>query len=315
MTGSDTRAGYRSGFAVLYGPANAGKSTLMNALVGEKVSIVSPRPQTTRQRISGIKNTEDAQLIWVDTPGALRERRSRGGRGAALFRMIEDSRIEGGEGADLRVLVLDANDLTRHHRDNEGLKKLLSTFADPAPEIIALNKIDLFDVKNLLPLLSQIQTVTRDLGWQVEVIPLSAVRGEGLDLLQKLVQERLPEGPQLFPEDMITDQTEEQMVAEVIREKLFHALREELPYSTAVRVTSWDDTPDILRIAATVFVERESQKGMVIGKGGSLLKQVGTAARKELEIKLQTPIFLTLKVQVEKGWPDSERGLSRVGLR
>lgn len=297
---------HRFGAVVLLGPPNAGKSTLLNSLLGQKVAIVTPKPQTTRNRISGILTREDAQVVFLDTPGVHR-------RGGPLNRMLLTSAWNAAAGADVWVVILDANKYVRK-------PDLLDTEADPlrqgaasfaGPLLVALNKVDAVgDKSRLLPLMEQASRF-----WpQAEVLPVSAARGDGLPLLLDRVLAQLPEGPPAFPEDQISTAPLRFMAAEVVREKLFLALRQEAPYGVAVEIEDWREENGMVRIAALIHVAKEGHKAMVIGKGGTLLKEVGRQARLELKALLGAKVHLEMWVKVRRDWPEDPAFLRSLGL-
>lgn len=300
----------RAGFVALVGEANAGKSTLLNALLGEKVSIVSPKAHTTRTRILGVHTTGEGQIVFVDTPGFVR-----GKLGGELQKFIHERTVEAVEGVDVTVLVLDAARLAARPSLAEEQRSLLSERGIAAADVVLVNKIDLVDKRALLPLLGELGRVFAEHAERVpEIIPVSALKRDGLDRLERVLFSLLPEGIPLFPEDVLTDQPERVLAGEVVREKLFRQLNQELPYSLAVTVDRFERDGGLLRISATVIVERESQKGIVIGKGGTKLKSVGTAARTELELLFESKVFLELFVRVDEQWTRTRRGLERAGL-
>jgi GTP-binding protein Era len=278
---------FRSGFVAIVGPPNTGKSTLLNALVGAKIAIVSRKPQTTRNRIQGILNREKAQIVFMDTPGIHRPE-------TLLNRQMMEEVKQALEGVDLALLVLDASrpfgDL-----DRQGIE-MVEEFRGPT--FLLLNKIDLVKKPELLPLLDRYQSAHLF----AESIPISALTGENLDTLVEQIVARLPEGPAYFPTDQMTDQPERFLAAEIIREQVFERTRQELPYATAVIVEQFEELDRLIRIAATILVEREGQKRILIGAKGSMLKEIGSRARKELEILLGTKIFLELFVKVQPNW-------------
>ena len=308
---------YHCGFAAIIGRPNVGKSTLLNRLIGEKLAIVSPKPQTTRNRILGIVSRPSYQLAFLDTPGV---HRAKGGLNrymveTALSAISEVDAvlfvIEAATRADGRVEVGEGNQLILQRL--EWAKK---------PVVLAINKIDAIEKKFLLPIID----AYRQLFSFAEIFPISATRGEGVDALEQRLAELLPEGPALFPPDMITDQAERFLVGELIREQILRHCREEVPYSTAVLVDHFDESerePErpalpgklagLVRIDATVFVERESQKAIVIGKGGQMLKTIGAAARAEIEQMLGTHVYLALLVKVERRWSERQEALRRMG--
>jgi GTPase len=279
--------GFHAGFVTIIGRANAGKSTLVNALVGRKVAIVSPQPQTTRARIQGIVNRENGQVVLVDTPGIHRAAK-------ALDRQMMQEVSEALDGVDIVSLIVDA---TREFEaaDRYSLE-WLKKFSGPA--YLLLNKIDRIKKDKLLPLIDR---------WRgehefEEIFPVSALRGEGLSELLESWIARLPESPAYFPADQYTDQPVRFLAAEVIREKAIALTREEVPHAVAVLVDDFEEGEKLLKIRATIYVEREGQKGIMIGRDGSMMKEIGTAARKELEEMLGAKIFLELHVKVQPNW-------------
>ena len=292
----------RAGFAALVGWTNVGKSTLLNRIVGEKVAAVAEVPQTTRNRIQGVRNVPGrGQVIFVDSPGLHRPRHR---MNRNMVRLAVDSL----RAVDLALLVVDA---ARGLGDgDEQAAEVVKRAGLPA--LAVLNKIDLVRSKSrLLPML---ETLVGKWGMS-EAIPISALTGNGCDELLDRVVAHLPEAEPLFPEETYTDQPERALAAEWVREKLLHKTRQEVPHSVAVEVERWLDREDgVIEIDATILVERESQKAIVIGRGGGLLKQVGVEARADLERLLGTQVFLTLWVKVRPGWRDDERILRQLGL-
>lgn len=307
--------GHKSGFIAIVGPANAGKSTLLNALLGHKVSIVSPKPQTTRNRVLGIKDGQDYQMIFLDTPGFFDGPGAKKNKalGEYLRRQVKDAL----EGIDITMLVIDGGRLLREASHLDELVETCQREFRSSPEIVAINKVDTIEKNKLLPLLKSLyeKLTTGELeGKDIELIPISAKNGDGLRQLETVLLKKLPIGVQYFPEGQLTDQSDENLAAEIIREKLFHQLNDELPYSIAVRIERWEDEETVSRISAVISVERESQKPIVIGAKGARLKSIGTAARKELERIFAAKIFLELFVKVEEHWTHTDRGLKKVGL-
>lgn len=301
---------YRSGFAAVVGPANAGKSTLVNRIVGEKISIVSPKAQTTRNRILGIKTCPGWQLVLVDTPGYFMS--GPGGKKqvrGALEQVLRGVSNESMTDADQVLMVIDGERAVRQH---DYIDAAFGGLAGSAPTVIAINKIDLVKKASLLPLFERLSKLFPERS--VELVPVSARSGDGISELERMLVERLPESPPLFPEDQVTDASERFLAAEVVREKLFSMLEQELPYSVAVAVEKWESQKEILKISAAITVERESQKGIVIGKGGRMLKTVGERARLELEKMLESPVYLQLFVRVDPNWTENEAGLRRAGV-
>lgn len=294
------------GYIGLIGPANAGKSTLLNGILGKKISIVSPKAHTTRQQVLGVKTLPDAQLIFVDTPGFV-SGQSKG----ALEPLLNQALVRALGDVDLRVLVVDSAKLAKHSSELETLFEVLKKKHIENLSIVVLNKIDSIDKRELLPIISRLQT---ELGSEITFLPVSALNGEGLSELEREIAKRLPEGPQYFPDDMVTDMPEGFLVAEIIREKLFYKLQQELPYSLTVVVEGIEEKNDIAMVRARILVERDSQKSIVIGKGGSMLKSVGIQARMELEKMFGMQVHLQLFVKVEKDWTRTSKGLERAGL-
>ena len=291
----------KSGFVALIGRPNAGKSTLLNRLVGEKLSIVSARPQTTRNRITGIRNTRDAQIIFVDTPGL---HPGRGQLGEFMQRTAERA----AEDVDAVCLVVDA--AAREEPDALVLDPLRDF---RGPVFCALNKVDRVRPKSrLLPLIDRWRGA-RDFA---EILPISAADGTHCDRLLGLLTSALPEHPAFFPPDATSDQPETFYVAEVIRERIFHLTHQEVPYAVAVRVDDLVERtrPERLDIRATIFVEQDSQKGILIGKGGAMLKRIGSEARRELERFFGIQVFLGLTVAVRRNWRRDPRALREFGF-
>ncbi len=297
-----TGAKPRAGFVSLIGRPNAGKSTLLNRLVGEKLAIVSPRPQTTRNRITGIRNLPGVQIVFVDTPGL-----HPGGGKLGEFMLKTAQRAI--EDVDLVCLVVDA---VEPAGPNELVLGPLRRYRGPV--FCVLNKADLIRPKDrLLPLL---ELWRRAYPFR-EIVPVAALDGTNCDRLFALILELLPEHPAYFPPDATSDQPETFWVAEVIREKIFLLTHEEVPYASAVRVTELAERarPECLYIRATIFVEQESQKGILIGKGGTRLKRIGTAARRDLEAFFGIKVFLDLTVDVRRRWRRDDKALREFGFR
>jgi GTP-binding protein Era len=289
----------RCGFVAVVGRPNVGKSTLVNALMGTKVSIVTAKPQTTRHRILAVHTTAQAQIIFIDTPGLHRE------AGKAMNRMMNRAAASALGDADLVLFVSEAGRWTGE--DGDVLKRLRSV---TAPVVAILNKVDL--VKPKEKLLEIIATTTGRLEF-ADIVPLSAQKHDNLDALMQLIPQYLPESPQLFPEDMQTDRGVEFQVAEVIREKLTLSLHQEIPYGLTVQIERFTTEDNRTTINAIIWVERDSQKGIVVGKGGSVLKRVGKEARLELKQMLNRPVHLELWVKVKDNWADNEKDLLRLG--
>jgi GTP-binding protein Era len=283
------RMGYRAGIVALLGRPNAGKSTLVNALVGQKVAIVSAKPQTTRNRIMGIVQRPQAQVALLDTPGLHRPN-------SALGRQMLEEIEQALDGVDVLAVIVDAAE--DFGAGDRHVVERARRFA--GPRLLLLNKIDRIAKPALLPLM---QRYGRD-GAFAEIIPISALTGEGLPLALEKIIAALPPGEPLFPEDQFTDQPARFLAAELIREQALEATRQEVPHGLAVLVDQFEERPGLARIRATIFVERDGHKGILIGKGGATLKKIGTAARLELEELLGVKVFLELYVKVQPGWRD-----------
>jgi GTP-binding protein Era len=288
----------RSGFVCILGKPNAGKSTLLNALAGQKLAIVSPKPQTTRTRVQGILNLPKkkgqlaAQIILIDTPGVHKADSSLGKK---MMREVHGAL----EGCDLIYLICDAT-----KKLDAGDEFLLQMAAKSGTAVfLLLNKIDLLDKQKLLPVMTQFNERLKFR----EILPISALRKEGIEALIQATVQALPQGPRYFPEDQITDLPMRFMVSEAIREQVLHHTKEEVPHSTAVVIEQFEEGPRLTRIAAAIFCEREGQKAILVGKGGQMLKSIGTKARLEIEKMVETKVFLQLFVKVEPKWRDSER--------
>ena len=293
---------FRSGFISIIGKTNVGKSTLLNSILGEKIAIISEKPQTTRNKILGIKNTHRAQMIFLDTPGIHKAR-------SQLNRYMVKEATRTYSEVDIVLLVIEA-DTPSGEKDNfvvETLNKI------EIPILLAINKVDLVKKTALLPLMDEYKNLCNFEG----IIPISALSGEGVNLLVEELENLLPTGPRYFPEEMITDLPERFIVAEMIREKIFNLTSQEIPYSVAVMVEEFkerEDT-DTIYIRAVIHVEKPSQKGIVIGKKGRLLKDIGKAARGDIESLLGTKVYLELWVKVDKDWSKDIKAMRRLGYR
>jgi GTP-binding protein Era len=289
----------KTGYVALVGRPNVGKSTLLNHLVGQKLSIVSRRPQTTRHRILGIKTDAEGQVIYVDTPGI------HGGERRAMNRYLNRTAVSALLGVDLVVWLVDRvgwlseDDLVRTRIDEAGV-----------PVILAINKVDRIQEKEvLLPFIGSAAESKRF----TDIIPISATKGINLERLEERIRMRLPEGDPIYPEDQISDRPERFFAAEIIREKLFHRLAQEVPHALTVSIERFQEERRLTRIHALVWTEREGQKAIVIGKNGEVLKRVGEQSRLDLERMLGRRVFLDLWVKVKRGWPDDERMLQYLG--
>jgi GTP-binding protein Era len=291
----------KSGYISLIGRPNAGKSTLLNRIIGTKVAIVSDKPQTTRNRILAVKSYDQGQLVFVDTPGIHRPLHR------LNVRMV-DAAVETLREVDLVALIFDAS--TRPGHGDEFVSKLLDNLKVPA--VLVLNKIDLVGKASLLPLMEEVQK------WHdfAAIVPVSAATGDGVEHLERVMLERMPEGEPGFPTDYLTDQPERTIVAETVREKVLQNTHAELPFSTAVVVDEFDESERdrILRLYCTIYVETDSQKPIVIGRAGEMIKRIGTEARMDLQEFFGTKVFLDLRVKVNAAWRDNDRALDDIGV-
>ena len=291
--------GFRSGFVAVVGRPNVGKSTLINAVMGKKVSIVTARPQTTRHRILAVLTADDTQIIFVDTPGLHRN------AGKAMNRLMNRTAASALVDADLVLFVIEAGRWTEE--DEDVLKRVK---AAGVPSIALLNKID--EVKPKDRLLQAIAKLSQRHSF-AEIIPISAHKRDNLDIVLSSIPDHLPESPPLFPAEMQTDRSPEFHAAEIIREKLTVQMRQELPYGLTVQIERYEQEERGIAIHAVVWVERDSQKGIVVGKGGRMLKKIGKEARLELGKALQQPVHLELWVKVKDNWADNEKDLMSLG--
>ena len=292
----------KSGFVSLIGRPNAGKSTLLNRLVGEKVAIVSDKPQTTRNRILGVRNYPDAQVVFLDTPGIHRPLHRMN------VRMVDAARDTISE-VDIIGLVVDATETF-----GRGDRYVLDLLKDAhKPIFLILNKIDLVKKTRLLPIIDEL---SRE-GTFAEIIPVSAETGLNVDRLEQVIIDRLPEGPALYPADYLTDQPERFLASEIVREKLLQFTHSEIPFSTAVIIDRFEEPAregGLLSLYCTIVVDRESQKPIVVGRHGDMIKRIGTAAREELERFFSTKVYLDLHVRVKSDWREDERVLRDLGV-
>lgn len=305
------------GIVSFIGLANAGKSTLVNALVGSKVSIVTKKAQTTRQRVLGIKTEADSQLVFIDTPGFF-TRKYRG----EMAQYLRHEITEGVEGVDYLGVVIDAEAMIRTP-DNirilftnlKNLQSIKGLTSEKTPDAIIINKIDKIDQQKLLPLIKLISEHVNSLyqSGEVEYIPISAKSKEGLTLLVEKIKAKCQSGPLIFPEEMVTLQSDEQFASEIIREKAFIYLKQELPYGVGVICRSWEGGDKFETVFADLVVEKDSHKSIVLGKSGKMIQDIGTAARKELERIYGSKFVLKLFVRVEEDWTRSEGGLRKIG--
>jgi GTP-binding protein Era len=290
---------FRAGFVTVIGRPNVGKSTLVNRLVGQKVAIVSEKPQTTRNRILAVVNRPGAQMVLLDTPGIHKPIHEMNRR------MVETATKSIGQGD----VVLWLTEVTEPPGPGDRfIQGLLGKSG--LPVVLTLNKIDRIPKPRILPAIE----AWRHVASFAEIVPVSALKGDNVDRLEKVLLGRLPEGPALYPEDFLTDLPERFFVAEMVRERILHHTREEIPYVTGVVIEQFKEEESLVRIQAAILVERENQKGILIGRGGSMLKAVGTEARQEIEAFLGTKVFLGLFVKVRERWREDEGVLGQMGL-
>lgn len=292
---------HRSGFVTILGRPNAGKSTLLNALLGAKLAIVASKPQTTRTSIQGVLTLPDAQIVFVDTPGIHKS-------DTLLNKRMMDAVRAAADAPDLILFLIDA--LTPLSEEDAQAVDLVKKSG--APAIAVFNKIDWLEEKpKLLALIDRYRALHDFAAY----IPVSALKREGLDVLQEEIIAHLPEGPALFPDDYLTDQPQRFLAAEIVREKILHHTRQEVPHAVAVVIDSWQETEKLVRIAATIYVERPGQKAILIGAGGAALKKIGTVARQELERVLDQKVFLQTTVKVKPNWREDPAAVSAVDWR
>lgn len=288
---------FQCGYVALIGKPNTGKSTLMNALVGEKLSITAHRPQTTRHQILGIKTTSEYQCIFVDTPGIHQNQKK------AINRYMNRAATSMLNDVDLICVLLEVKSF---NADDEQILQLLRGQKNV---LLVLNKMDQVEKAALLPLMQRVSTLLPD----IDIVPVSALKNDNLDALMLQIQQRLPQGIPHYPDDQLTDKSMRFIVAEIIREKLFRRLTRELPYALTVHVDHYKQEDDLLRISATIWVERKSQKGIVIGNQGRMLKKTGSEARADIERLVDGKVYLQLWVKVREDWSDDERSLAAFG--
>jgi len=295
---SETGASYRSGFIALVGRTNVGKSTLLNQLLGEKIAIISDKPQTTRTRILGVKHLPDAQLIFLDTPGIHKPQ-------FRLNQRMVRAALEVLDEVDLVFFLVEATE-----RPGAGDRYVIERLKErQIPVILVINKVDLVQKAKLLPLID----AYRQMHSFLEIVPISALTGDGVDRLAELALQAMPEGPVYFKDDMVTDQPMQVLAAELIREKILYRTRDELPFAVAVQIESFKEDGQLARISAIVYVEKKSQKAIVIGKRGEILKAVGTEARMDMERLFGMKVLLQLWVKVREGWRQDDQMLTALG--
>lgn len=291
---------HRAGFVAILGRPNAGKSTLLNAFLGTKLAIVAPRPQTTRTAIQGVLKVPGAQIVFVDTPGIHES--------TTLLNKHMMDQVRASADADVILFLVDAT-ASVQDQDAEAVDLVKKT---GAPAIVVFNKIDkLREKAKLLALIERYQGLHDFAAY----VPISALKGDGVDRLRKEILARLPEGPALYPKDHLTDQPERFLAAEIVREKVLHLTRQEVPHAVAVMIENWEDTPTLLRIAATIYVEKPGQKAILIGAGGASLKTIGTLARREIETLVGKKVFLQTFVKVRPNWRQDPEFLAATDWR
>jgi GTP-binding protein Era len=289
---------FRSGYVSIIGRPNVGKSTLLNSILGEKVAIVTTKPQTTRNRIIGIKTLPNAQIIFIDTPGIHKPRHK---LGEAMVKTALEALNE----VDIILFMVEP-----HSPEKEDLSVIEMLKKVRSPVFLLINKIDTIKKTDLLPLIDHFKNLY---SFQ-EIIPLSALKQDGMSMLMKRIYDSMPSGPKYYSDEFITDQLERFMVSEIIRERVMEMTEEEVPYSVAVEITEWKEREDgLIVISGNIYVEREGQKGIIIGKRGAMLKSIGSAARIDIERLLNTKVFLELWVKVKKDWRNNKTTLRELG--
>ncbi|MCX5719757.1 MAG: GTPase Era [Nitrospirae bacterium] len=289
---------FRSGYVSIIGRPNVGKSTLLNSILGEKVAIVTTKPQTTRNRIIGIKTLPNAQIIFIDTPGIHKPKHK---LGEAMVKTALEALNE----VDIILFMVEP-----HSPEKEDLSVIEMLKKVRSPVFLLINKIDTIKKTDLLPLIDHFKNLY---SFQ-EIIPLSALKQDGMSMLMKRIYDSMPSGPKYYSDEFITDQLERFMVSEIIRERVMEMTEEEVPYSVAVEITEWKEREDgLIVISGNIYVEREGQKGIIIGKRGAMLKSIGSAARIDIERLLNTKVFLELWVKVKKDWRNNKTTLRELG--
>src|SRR5690606_14411760 len=294
---------YKSGFIAIVGRPNVGKSTFMNRVIGQKIAIMSDKAQTTRNKIQGVYTDNEKQLVFIDTPGIHKPKHK---LGDFMVKVAENAL----NGVDAVMFMINAEE--GYGKGDQYIIELLQSIQKPV--FLVINKIDLIHPDDLLPLIEQYKNKYPF----KEIVPISALQGNNVDHFMNVLAEYMPEGPQYYPEDQVTDHPERFIISELIREKVLHLTREEIPHSVAVvidKIKRDEENENKIRVAATIMVERDSQKGIVIGKQGSLLKQVGTQARKDIEMLLGSKVYLELWVKVQKDWRNKQTQLRDFGYR
>ncbi len=305
----EPRQNFRAGFVAIIGEPNVGKSTLMNALIGQKISIVTPKPQTTRHKILGIYSQEDFQTIFLDTPGLLKPK-------YLLHEAMMKFAQSAIEDADIVLFMIEANDpkMSKEIEHDVAFEKLSQRDAfgkkSEQPVYLVINKVDMIKKQDVLPIIA---FYSKKYPFK-EIFPISALKSEGTDELLKVIAKALPEHPPFYPLDVVSEHSERFFVSEIIREKIFKKFKEEVPYSTTVEIVDFKEQKgkkDVIN--AEIYVERESQKGILIGKNGAALKDIGQLARKDIEVFLARPVYLELHVKVREKWRENKQWLDRLG--
>jgi GTP-binding protein Era len=298
MQDSESKKDFRSGYVSIIGRPNVGKSTLLNSILGEKIAIVTQKPQTTRNKVIGIKTFPDAQIIFMDTPGIHRPKHM---LGESMVRTAMEALNE------VDVILF----MTEPHQPEAGDKAVIDLLKKvKSPVFLLINKIDTIRKQELLPLIERFGGIYDF----KEIVPISAMKRDGIDLLMKKVRDYLPPGPKYYPDELITDRLERFMVSEIVREKIMEETEEELPYSIAVEVAGWNEREDgLISISCNIYVERDGQKAIIIGKRGAMLKSIGSAARLDIEKLLNTKVFLELWVKIRRNWRNDARLLKDLG--
>lgn len=293
---------FRSGYVSIIGRPNAGKSTLLNNIIGEKISIVTPKPQTTRKKITGIRNAEDSQIIFIDTPGIHKPKHK-------LGEFMEKEAMKALEHVDIILFMVEPQ------KPGYGDKCIIDLFNNIAKKTVVfllINKIDTIKKQEILPVIDEYSKLYEF----DEILPVSALNPEDVQLITGKIVERLPAGPRYYPDDVITDQYERVVVAEIVREKIMEATEDEVPHSVAVEVLKWTERKSgLLALAFNIYVEKESQKGIIIGKKGERLKAIGAASRSDIELFLGRKVFMELWVKVMKDWRSDARALTELGFK
>lgn len=293
---------FRSGYVSIIGRPNAGKSTLLNNIIGEKISIVTPKPQTTRKKITGIRNTEDSQIIFIDTPGIHKPKHK-------LGEFMEKEAMKALEHVDIILFMAEPQ------QPGYGDKCIIDLFTKmrrKAVVFLLINKLDTIKKQEILPVIDEYSRLYEF----DEILPVSALNPEDIQLVTGKIVERLHVGPKYYPDDIITDQYERVVVSEIVREKIMKATEDEVPHSVAVEVLKWTERKSgVLALAFNIYVEKESQKGIIIGKKGERLKAIGAASRADIELFLERKVFMELWVKVMKDWRSDERALTELGFK